>query len=155
MRTSIIGHELRGGHSLVNWFLKQKDKIKGFSNAIYSGLPTIELAHIIHKLIIPNHKLHGLYHIASKPISKYELLTLIAKIYQKKINISKSLIPKINRSLNSKKFERATGYKAKKWDLLIKSMHSHFIEDENGLDYSLSNCQWMIVDKKPEINFLN
>ena len=30
-----------------------------------------------------------------------------------------------------------------------------FIEDENGLDYSLSNCQWMIVDKKPEINFLN
>ena len=31
-----------------------------------------------------------------------------------------------------------------------------FIEDdENGLDYSLSNCQWMVVDKKPEINFLN
>ena len=133
VRTSIIGHELRGGHSLVNWFLSQKDKIKGFSNAIYSGLPTIELANIIHKLIIPNHNLHGLYHIASKPISKYELLTLIAKIYQKKISISKSLIPKINRSLNSKKFERATGYKAKTWDLLIKSMHSHFIEDENGL----------------------
>ena len=133
VRTSIIGHELRGGHSLVNWFLSQKDAIKGFSNAIYSGVPTVELAHIIHKLIIPNHKLHGLYHIASRPISKYDLLTLIAKIYQKKISISKSLTPKINRSLNSKKFERATGYKAKKWDLLIKAMHRHSIEDENGL----------------------
>jgi len=32
-----------------------------------------------------------------------------------------------------------------------------FIEDsENGLDYSLSNCEWMVVTKKPEvINFLN
>lgn len=31
-----------------------------------------------------------------------------------------------------------------------------FIEDDkNGLDYSLTNCQWMVVDKKPEINFLN
>ena len=31
-----------------------------------------------------------------------------------------------------------------------------FIEDdENGLDYSLSNCQWMVVNNKPELNFLN
>lgn len=34
--------------------------------------------------------------------------------------------------------------------------YEEFIEDdENGLDYSLTNCQWMVVDKKPEINFLN
>ena len=26
---------------------------------------------------------------------------------------------------------------------------------ESTLDYSLSNCEWMVVDKKPKINFLN
>ena len=31
-----------------------------------------------------------------------------------------------------------------------------FIEDdENGLNYSLTNCEWMVVDKRPIINFLN
>lgn len=34
--------------------------------------------------------------------------------------------------------------------------HEEFIEDnENGLDYSLSNCQWMVVKDKPEFQFLN
>lgn len=26
---------------------------------------------------------------------------------------------------------------------------------EETLDYSLSNCDWMITDEKPEFNFLN
>lgn len=34
--------------------------------------------------------------------------------------------------------------------------YEEFIEDdENGLDYSLSNCQWMVVEGKPELKFLN
>jgi hypothetical protein len=31
--------------------------------------------------------------------------------------------------------------------------YEEFIEDT--LEYSLSNCEWMVVNKKPEINFLN
>ncbi len=31
--------------------------------------------------------------------------------------------------------------------------YEEFIEDT--LDYSLSNCQWMVVNKKPEFQFLN
>jgi len=31
--------------------------------------------------------------------------------------------------------------------------YEEFIEET--LDYSLSNCEWMVVDKKPKINFLN
>jgi hypothetical protein len=34
--------------------------------------------------------------------------------------------------------------------------HEEYIEDDkNGLDYSLSNCQWMVVKDKPEFMFLN
>ena len=31
--------------------------------------------------------------------------------------------------------------------------YEEFIEET--LDYSLSNCQWVVVDKKPKFNFLN
>jgi len=30
LRTSIIGHELRGGRSLLSWFLSQEGKVKGY-----------------------------------------------------------------------------------------------------------------------------
>jgi dTDP-4-dehydrorhamnose reductase len=123
IRTSIIGHELQGGHSLVNWFLKQKGSAAGYSKAIYSGLPTVTLANIIHDLILPNPKLSGLYQIASEPISKYDLLSLIAKTYGKKITLTKTSLPRIDRSLSYAKFKKKTGYKPKPWDQLITEMH--------------------------------
>ena len=128
IRTSIIGHELRGGHSLVSWFLKQKGSAVGYTKAIYSGLPTIELAQIIRNLILPNPKLSGLYHIASEPISKFDLLELIAKVYRKKITLSKSNTPKINRSLNCERFQKATSYRPKPWQRLIEEMHADYLK---------------------------
>lgn len=127
IRTSIIGHELRGGHSLVNWFLKQKGVATGFTKAIYSGLPTNELANIIHDLILPNPKLSGLYHIASEPISKFDLLVLIANTYQKKIALNKASTPKIDRSLSYAKFKKQTGYKPKPWKQLVQEMHEDYL----------------------------
>ena len=126
IRTSIIGHELRGGHSLVSWFLKQKGSVTGYAKAIYSGLPTIELATIIHDLILPNPKLFGLYQIASKPISKFDLLSLIAKTYQKKIVLTKANSPNINRSLSYAKFKKQTGYKPKSWEALVQEMYTDY-----------------------------
>ena len=128
IRTSIIGHELRGGHSLVNWFLKQRGSILGYTRAIYSGLPTIEVAHIIRDHVLPNAKLHGLYQIASDPISKFELLGLIAKTYRKKIGIQKTNTPKINRSLSYAKFQKKTGYQPKSWHQLIEEMYADYCE---------------------------
>jgi dTDP-4-dehydrorhamnose reductase len=122
IRTSIIGHELRGGHSLVNWFLSQIDSAQGYTQAIFSGLPTNELAKIILDCIIQWPNLHGLYHVSADPINKYDLLNLIAKVYKKDINISKNEAVKIDRSLNHAKFSMATGYKTQKWDTLIASM---------------------------------
>jgi len=126
IRTSIIGHELRGGHSLVNWFLKQKGSTTGYCKAIYSGLPTAELANILLNTVLANTKLNGLYQIASEPISKYDLLHLIAKSYGKKIVISKANTPKIDRSLSYAKFKKQTGYRPKPWNQLIDEMHSDY-----------------------------
>lgn len=122
IRTSIIGHELRGGHSLVNWFLGQRGSAQGYTQAIFSGLPTNELAKIILDCIIQWPNLHGLYHVSANPINKYDLLNLIAKVYKKDITILKNEAVKIDRSLNHTKFSMATGYKTQNWDTLIASM---------------------------------
>lgn len=123
LRTSIIGHELSGSHSLVNWFLGQSGKILGYKNAIFSGLPTIEIARIIDKFILKNSQLSGLYHLSGHPIDKYTLLCLIGEKYNKNIEIQADDRVKINRSLNSEPFRKAVGYCPKDWPTLISEMY--------------------------------
>ena len=125
LRTSTIGHELSTKHGLLEWFLSQEQQCTGYQQAIFSGLPTIVLAQIIRDIVIPNNKLYGLYHVAGQPISKYELLKLIAETYGKSIEIIKDVKFTIDRSLNSDKFQAATGYIPPKWPELIRLMHSY------------------------------
>jgi dTDP-4-dehydrorhamnose reductase len=124
LRTSIIGHELNANRSLVNWFLSQETDVKGFSRAIFSGLPTVELAEIIHRHIIPNINLTGLYHVSSNPIDKYSLLKIIAKVYKKNITIDEDKTFIIDRSLDSSRFKDLTGFRPSSWDDLITSMYN-------------------------------
>ena len=125
LRTSIIGHELSSNHSLIDWFLSQTSSIKGYDNFIFSGLPTVELASIISNYILPNDNLFGLYHVSSDPISKYDLLVLVAEIYGKNIEIIRDKEIILNRSLDSERFQKETGYIPPKWDVLLKFMHSY------------------------------
>lgn len=119
LRTSIIGPELKGKVSLLEWFLSQEKMVKGYTNAIYSGLTTLELIKIIKNYIIPNPSIRGLYHISSNPISKYDLLKIISKTYNKDILIEPYDDFKSNKSLNSNLFLRETGYKVKTWEEMI------------------------------------
>lgn len=123
LRTSTIGHELNSSYGLLNWFLDQTGDCKGYKKAIFSGVTTDELARIIQNFVIPNPKLSGLYHISGPPISKFDLLNLIAMEYGKKIKIKPEAKFKIDRSLNCEKFEIDTGYKPQEWPKLIKMMH--------------------------------
>jgi dTDP-4-dehydrorhamnose reductase len=112
LRTSMIGHELNSAYGLLDWFLSQDEHSKGYRCAIFSGVPTIVLAQIIIEVIIPYKELSGIYHVAAKPINKYDLLTLIAKAYGKSIQITPDDSLVIDRSLNASKLRTATGYVA-------------------------------------------
>lgn len=125
LRTSIIGHELQGARSLVGWFLAQEGSVKGFKRAIFSGLPTVEMAKLIRDYVIPHPELHGLYHVSAKSINKFDLLTLVAQVYGKSVAIVPDEQFAIDRSLNSHRFQLATGYIAPEWPELIKLMHAH------------------------------
>ncbi len=125
LRTSIIGHELQSAHGLVNWFLSQQGQCKGYTRAIFSGLPTVALAQVVRDVVIPHAELSGVYHVAAQPISKYGLLTLIAEVYGKKIEIVPSDQLVIDRSLNAGRFSDATGYVVPSWRELIELMYSY------------------------------
>lgn len=123
LRTSIIGHELASAHGLVGWFLEQEGCVKGYRQAIFSGLPTVELSRIVRDIVLPRQALSGLYHVAATPIAKFDLLKLIASAYGKMIKIEPDDRVKIDRSLNADRFRKATGYVAPTWPDLVAQMH--------------------------------
>lgn len=122
LRTSIIGHELDSSHGLVGWFLAQEAPVRGFTRALFSGLPTVELARVIQQHVLPRPELHGLYQVSSAPISKYDLLKLVAAAYGRTTAIAPDEALVIDRSLNSDRFSAATGYRAEPWDVLVSRM---------------------------------
>jgi len=122
IRTSIIGHELNSNFALVDWFLSQTGAVRGFAKAIFSGLPTVELASVIKDCVLTHPELHGLYHVAAAPITKLELLRLISRQYKKEIDIVPDECLVIDRSLNYERFRQATGYVAPAWPDLIEKM---------------------------------
>jgi dTDP-4-dehydrorhamnose reductase len=123
LRTSIIGHELDGNHGLVNWFLSQEGVVRGFTIAIFSGVPTVESARVIRDFVLPNQQLHGLYQVASLPINKNNLLHLLKSAYGKAIDIVPDSQVVIDRSLDGVKFHEATGYLSPEWTELVAKMH--------------------------------
>ena len=130
IRTSIIGHELGSKNSLLEWFLHlDKKECYGFTDAYFSGLPTIEIFNFIEKFILKNKKINGIYNLSASKISKYSLLKKISKIYSKKIKIIKNNDLKIDRSLNSKKIKKLINYKSPSWDNLIKNMYMNHNKD--------------------------
>jgi dTDP-4-dehydrorhamnose reductase len=122
LRTSIIGHELASVHGLVGWFLAQGGPIRGFTRAIFSGLPAVELSRVIRDYVLPRVQLRGLYHVSAAPISKFELLRLVAQVYGKAIEIVPDDEPVIDRSLDSSRFRALVGYDPPEWTDLVRSM---------------------------------
>jgi len=123
LRTSLIGHELTGARSLIDWYLSQEKEIKGYRKAIFSGLPTVEIARVIYEYVLPNPQLRGVYHLSVDPINKYDLLNMVKDIYGRKIDIIPDDTFVIDRSLDSSRFRDDTGFTAKPWLELIQAMY--------------------------------
>ena len=100
IRTSIIGPELKSNPSgLFNWVISQKcNTINGYSNAMWSGLTTIELSKFIIWSLDKN--ITGIVHATnSVGISKYNLIKLINQIFNLEINLLKNKDYEIDKTL--------------------------------------------------------
>jgi dTDP-4-dehydrorhamnose reductase len=123
LRTSIIGHELQSAGGLLEWFLSQQGECRCFTRAIFTGFPTIVLADLIRDIVIPRPDLRGIYHVASRPISKFDLLRLVAERYGKDIHLIADDRPAPDRSLVAERFAKATGYRPPDWPALVDAMY--------------------------------
>ncbi len=124
LRTSIIGLELGRKISLVEWFLAQKGPVKGFSRAIFTGFPTSELARAIEHLVTQKEVPEGLWHLATRPISKYDILVGLKSRLGLSVEIQKDDSFVCDRSLDASALYARTTYRPPNWDVLLDELAS-------------------------------
>jgi dTDP-4-dehydrorhamnose reductase len=125
IRTSMIGRELTGESGLLEWFLARRGgRVAGYRNAVFSGLTTTALAHVIAAVVSDHPALEGLVHVASQPISKHDLLVRINEALDLGIEIEPVDEPHCDRSLDGSRFAATTGIDVPSWDSMIAGLAS-------------------------------
>ena len=123
IRSSIVGRELRGRSSLIEWFLSQRGgQATGFAGALYTGLTTRVMSDLVGKLIQEHPEAEGVWHVASEAISKYELLQLVNIRYGLGITLKRDDTFLCDRRLDGSNFRKLTGFSAPSWDAMIRQM---------------------------------
>jgi dTDP-4-dehydrorhamnose reductase len=125
IRSSIVGRELRGRSSLIEWFLSQRGgKATGYAGALYTGLTTNAMADLMATLVRHEAGLSGIWHVASAPITKYELLKLVNRQYDLGVDLTCDTEFTIDRRLDGSRFSARTGYSPPSWDDMISNMRA-------------------------------
>ena len=138
IRTSIIGPELnQNGIGLFHWFMSQSDdaQLKGFTNAFWSGLTTLELAKVVVAILDQN--ITGVIQVApSSRIDKYTLLSLINSVYR---NNTVAIVPDGSYYVDKSLVSIRTDFKyqvpdyqnmlesQRQWILEHPSLYSHYL----------------------------
>lgn len=102
LRCSIIGPEMKGHISLLDWFLSQTEA-NGFTNHLWNGITTYHFSKICQGIIRKGIVLPTSQHIVpANTVNKAELLRIIAKAYKKKIKVTDAEAPEaIDRTLTT------------------------------------------------------
>lgn len=122
LRTSIIGPELHHYQSLYEWFMRSQGTVRGYRSAIFSGLTTLEVAHVVQQVMEAAEWIPGVFNLSAAPISKYELLKLIDARHRRGTDIVPDDSVVIDRSLDSTLFRQTYKYYPPEWEQMIDSM---------------------------------
>ena len=123
LRTSIVGRELRSANGLVEWFLSQRGgTVQGFRRAIFSGWSTASFARALGDVIDEHRGLSGIWHVASSPITKFDLLELLRDAFAADVAIEPDDGFACDRSLDGSAFRAATGITAPEWPEMVQEM---------------------------------
>lgn len=126
---SIIGLELSRRKSLIEWWLAQHGKIRGFRRAIYTGLTTAEMARAIEHFLVHEPNLHGLWHLSSAPITKYDLLAQLGeRLGRKGVQLEPDDDFFCDRSLDSSSLAARTSYRVPSWSAMLDGLAAEIRE---------------------------
>lgn len=132
IRTSHVGRELTNFTSLFEWILKNRGKqVVGYSNAIYSGLTTYSLAVVINSMLATGVNIGGLVHVASKSLSKFQLITELNSRLGLGIDIKMDESVVINRSLRASDQLKQFKIEIPSWDQML----DNFCKDQATYDF--------------------
>jgi len=132
IRSSMIGKEIYNKTELLEWVISNKNKnIKGFDNAIYSGVSTLWMSKTVNEIIKNYPDLYGIYNISSPPISKYELISKINTYFNLNIEIERDSSYYSNKSLNSDRFFSETNFKKPNWDQMLSDLYLDSEKNKN------------------------
>ncbi|MDA9037233.1 sugar nucleotide-binding protein [Flavobacteriaceae bacterium] len=132
IRSSMIGREIYNKTELLEWVISNKNKkIKGFDNAIYSGVTTLWMSNTVNEIIKNNPDLFGIFNISSSPISKYDLITKINTYFNLNIEIERDSSYYSNKSLNSNRFFSETNFKKPNWDEMLNNLYLDSEKNKN------------------------
>ncbi len=121
-RMSIIGPDInKDGIGLINWFVQQNGRVKGYKNAMWTGQTTLQLAKTIENAAIQ--RVHGLYNMVPEDkISKHDMLVLFNRYLRRNpIEIVPEENFRIDKSLKRTNYELFS-YKIPCYEQQIKEL---------------------------------
>ena len=103
IKTSIIGPELKGNASLMEWFLSNNNKstVNGYSKYYWNGNTTLTWSEFAYNLITDWNVFEKETILCSECISKKEILDSINIVFNRKINIIEKTEISFNKCLYS------------------------------------------------------
>ena len=105
IKTSIIGPELKGNASLMEWFLSNNDEstVSGYSKYYWNGNTTLTWSEFAYNVIKNWDDVKKETILTSECISKKEILDSINIVFNRKINIVEKNEISVNKCLDSDK----------------------------------------------------
>lgn len=121
LRTSLIGPELKSnGEGLFHWFMTQSGEVNGYTNSIWSGITTLELAKAI-EFQISSNMASGIVHLSNgEKISKYDLLKSVQSIWNiETVKINPYLGEYVDKSLIKSKWFK---YEVPSYEVMLNEL---------------------------------
>ena len=123
LRSSFIGRELANGTELLEWFLAQRGKrVRGYRQALYSGVSSLYLARLVGDIIENHLHLSGLYNLASEVITKFDLLCLARDAFKVDVEIEPEDGFVCRRNLDGTRLRQALGSPPPPWPEMMAEL---------------------------------
>lgn len=100
IKASIIGPEIGSAKSLLYWFLNSSGEVKGYKNAMWNGITTLEWAKTCQAVMLYWVVFKTETVVQSNCVSKHNLLYIMKEVYQKDIIITPFENQYIDKCLN-------------------------------------------------------